>query len=193
MPYDPQPVPAAAVTALLQAWARGDQAAGDRLFPLLHGELRRQAGHYMRRERRGHTLEPSALVNETYLRLAGARGLDWQCRAQFFGIAARVMRQVLVDHGRRRRAAKREVWRVTLTDAEGPAAPMDVLDLERALGELTALDERQAHIVELRFFGGLDVEETAALLGVSARTVKREWRTARAWLQHRLQGAGRRA
>ena len=187
---DPKNQPGPGVTTLLRAWASGDEAAGEQLFPILQGELRRQAGRYMRRERRGHTLQPSGLVNETYLRLAAAPGLDWQSRAQFFAIAARVMRQVLVDHARRRRAAKREGRRVTLTDAGAPAVPLDLLDLESALGELAVLDPRQARVVELRFFGGLDVEETAEVLGVSARTVKREWRTARAWLQQRLDGSG---
>jgi RNA polymerase sigma-70 factor (ECF subfamily) len=183
----PQPQPAPAITALLQAWAQGSEAAGAQLFSILHGELRRQAGRYMRRERRAHTLQPSGLVNEAYLRLAGAADLDWHSRAQFFAIAARVMRQVLVDHARRRRAAKREGGcQVTLADADAPVAPLEIIDLENALGELTALDPRQARVVELRFFGGLDVEETADVMGLSARTVKREWQTARAWLQHRL-------
>jgi len=190
----PQPQPAPAITALLRAWAQGSEAAGEQLFSILHGELRRQAGRYMRRERRGHTLQPSGLVNEAYLRLAGAPDLDWHSRAHFFAIAARVMRQVLVDHARRRQAAKREGCLVTLEDADAPAAPLELLDLETALRELVALDPRQARVVELRFFGGLDVEETAAVLGLSARTVKREWQTARAWLQHRLLqgGEGRR-
>ena len=182
----PQAEPAPAVTTLLRAWAEGDEAAGEKLFPILYGELRRQAGRYMRRERRSHTLQPSGLVNEAYLRLAGSPDLDWHDRAHFFAIAARVMRQVLVDHARRRRAAKREGCHVTLEDADAPAAPLELLDLEDALKELVALDPRQARVVELRFFGGLDVEETAGVLGLSPRTVKREWQTARAWLQHRL-------
>jgi RNA polymerase sigma factor (TIGR02999 family) len=182
----PQLAPAPAVTTLLREWAQGNQAAGDQLFPILYGELRRQAGRYMRRERRCHTLQPSGLVNEAYLRLAGSPDLDWHDRAHFFAIASRVMRQVLVDHARRRKAAKREGCLVTLDDADAPAVPLDVLDLESALAELDALDPRQARVVELRFFGGLDVDETADVLGLSARTVKREWKTARAWLQRRL-------
>ena len=182
----PQAEPAAEVTTLLRAWAQGDEAAGEQLFPILYGELRRQAGRYMRRERRNHTLEPSGLVHEAYLRLAGARHLDWQNRAHFFALSARVMRQVLVDHARRRRAAKREGCHVTLIEAHAAAAPLDVLDLESALNELAALDARQARVVELRYFGGLDVEETAEVVGLSPRTVKREWQTARAWLQQRL-------
>jgi len=191
---DPRPQidPAPPVTTLLRAWAQGNEAAGEQLFPILYGELRRQAGRYMRRERRGHTLQPSGLVHEAYLRLAGSPGLDWRSRAQFFAIAARVMRQVLVDHARRRRAAKREVCQVTLTDAGAPEVPLELLDLENALRELVDLDQRQARVVELRFFGGLDVEETAEVLGLSPRTVKREWQTARAWLQHRLlEGGGK--
>ena len=183
---DPQDETARGVTRLLRAWAHGDEAAGERLFPILYDELRRQAGRYMRRERRSHTLQPSGLVNEAYLRLAASPDLDWHDRAHFFAIAARVMRQVLVDHARRRKAAKREGCHVTFDDADAPAAPPELLDLENALQELSVLDPRQARVVELRFFGGLDVEETADVLGLSARTVKREWQTARAWLQHRL-------
>jgi RNA polymerase sigma factor (TIGR02999 family) len=186
----PQTQPAPAVTQLLRAWAKGDETAGERLFPILYSELRRQAGRYMRRERRCHTLQPSGLVNEAYLRLAASPDLDLHDRAHFFAIAARVMRQVLVDHARRRRAAKREGCHVTFDDADAPAAPPDLLDLEHALKELVALDPRQARVVELRFFGGLDVDETADVMGLSARTVKREWQTARAWLQHRLLAGG---
>jgi RNA polymerase sigma factor (TIGR02999 family) len=189
----PQPEPAPAVTTLLRAWSEGNEAAREQLFRVLYSELRRQAGRYMRRERRSHTLQPSGLVNEAYLRLAGSPDLDLHDRAHFFAIAARVMRQVLVDHARRRRAAKREGVHVTLGDADAAAVPLEVLDLETALQELAGLDPRQARVVELRFFGGLDVEETADALGLSARTVKREWQTARAWLQHRLlQGGGER-
>lgn len=192
-PRGPQAQPQPAVTVLLRAWAHGDESAGDRLFPILYGELRRQAGRYMRRERRSHTLQPSGLVNEAYLRLAASPDLDWHDRAHFFAIAARVMRQVLVDHARRRRAAKREGCHVTFDEADAPAAPPEMLDLEDALKDLAALDPRQARVVELRFFGGLDVQETADVMGVSERTIKREWQTARAWLQHRLlHGAGER-
>jgi RNA polymerase sigma factor (TIGR02999 family) len=187
---DPPAESALAVTVLLRAWAKGDAAAAEQLFPVIHGELRRQAARYMWRERRNHTLQPSALVNETYLRLAASSGLDWQNRAHFFAIAARVMRQVLVDHARRRKAAKREGVQVTLGDAEAPAAPLELLDLESALQELATLDERQARVVEMRYFAGLAVEETAEVLGLSPRTVKREWQTARAWLQRRLLAGG---
>lgn len=184
--HTPTPAPATEVTTLLRAWARGDASAGEELFPILYGALRRQAAGHMRKERRCHTLSPSGLVNEVYLRLAAAPDLDWRSRAQFFAIASRVMRQVLVDHARRRRAAKREGCLVTLTDAGAPEAPLELLDLEHALNELAVLDVRQARVVELRYFGGLDVLETAEVMGLSARTVKREWRTARAWLQRRL-------
>jgi RNA polymerase sigma factor (TIGR02999 family) len=187
---NPQAKPGPAVTALLRAWAQGDQAAGEELFPILYGELRRQAGRYMWRERRSHLLQPTALVHEAFVRLACSPPLDWQSRAHFFGIAARVMRQVLVDHARRRKAAKREAAIVTLVDAEAAGAPLEVLDVEDALNELAALDPRQARVVELRFFGGLDVEETAEVLHISVSTVTREWRTARAWLQHRLLPGG---
>lgn len=186
----PQAGPESAVTTLLRAWAQGDEAAGERLFPILYGELRRQAAFFMRRERRAHTLQPSGLVHEAYLRLRGAPGLDWNDRQHFLAIAARVMRQVLVDHARRRHAAKREGVHVTFTEGQAPAEALDLLDLESALEELAALDERQARVVELRFFGGLDVEESADALGLSPRTVKREWQTARAWLQHRLTRGG---
>ena len=148
----PEPTPE--VTVLLRAWGQGDEAAGERLFPILYAELRRQAGRHMRRERRCHTLPPSGLVNEAYLRLAGSPDLDWRSRAQFFAIASRVMRQVLVDHARRRRAAEREGCLVTLTDAGAPAAPLELLDLESALNELALLDARQARVVELRSSAG---------------------------------------
>jgi RNA polymerase sigma-70 factor (ECF subfamily) len=187
---DPETAAGPPVTALLRAWAQGDEAAGERLFPIVHGELRRQAARYMRRERRDHSLEPSGLVNEAYLKLAASAGVDWHSRAHFFAIAARIMRQVLVDHARRRRAAKREGCRVTLSDVDAPVAPLELMDLDEALKELAALDPQQARVVELRFFGGLGVEETAAVVGLSERTVKREWQTARAWLQRRLGEAG---
>jgi RNA polymerase sigma factor (TIGR02999 family) len=184
----PDPDPRPEVTSLLRAWAGGSETAGDALFPLLYAELRRQAARYLRRERRCHTLEPGGLVNEADLRLAGVHGIDWDSRGHFFAIAARVMRQVLVDHARRRRAAKRDGCLVTLTDPSAGEAPLELLDLESALSELNALDPRQARVVELRAFAGLDVEQTAEATGLSERTVKREWQTARAWLQQRLLG-----
>ncbi|MET0552837.1 MAG: ECF-type sigma factor [Vicinamibacteria bacterium] len=179
------------MTALLRAWAGGDREAGDRLVPLIYRELRRQAARALRRERRDHTLPATALVHEAYLRLAGAKG-RWEDRAHFFGVAARVMRQVLVDHARRRGAVKRggSATRVSLdTVAVTPPAreaPIDVVVLDQALHELAALDAGKAHIVELRYFGGLTLEETAAAVGVSPATVTREWRLARAWLRRSI-------
>jgi RNA polymerase sigma factor (TIGR02999 family) len=175
------------VTALLQAWNAGDEEAGRRLIPLVYGELRRRAGGYFRRERPGHTLQPTALVHEAYLRLVGLQG-HWRSRSQFFGVASNVMRRILVDHARRRRAAKRDAVRVVFDEAVQPAAEpeLDVVRLDEALLELAALDARQARVVELRYFGGLTLEEAAEVLGVSAATVKRDWTLARAWLFDRL-------
>jgi RNA polymerase sigma factor (TIGR02999 family) len=193
------------VTALLQAWGGGDREAGDRLLPLVYRELRRQAARYLRRERRDHTLPATALVHEAYLRLVGEQA-PWANRSHFFGVAARVMRQVLVDHARRHGAVKRGGgWtRVTLEGPEAAAAgkekAIDVVLLDQALDELAVLDAGKARVVELRYFGGLSLEETAAALGVSASTVTRDWRMARAWLRRwilagrpaRPEGTGRR-
>jgi RNA polymerase sigma factor (TIGR02999 family) len=179
--------PMASVTALLQAWSEGDAEAGRRLVPLVYGELRRRAARYLRRERPGHTLQPTALVHEAYLRLVGHPGA-WRNRSQFFGVASNLMRRILVDHARRRRAAKRDAVRVALDDAVVGAAERDVdlVCLDAALEELSALDARQGRVVELRYFGGLTLEEAAEVLGVSVATVKREWTLARAWLFDRL-------
>jgi RNA polymerase sigma factor (TIGR02999 family) len=157
-------------------------------MPLVYGELRRLAASYLRRERPDHTLQPTALVNEAYLRLVDQRSVSWANRAHFFGIAAQLMRRILVDHARRRQAAKRAaVYRVTATagSPSGDRAP-ELLALDGALSDLEKLDARQARIVELRFFAGLTVEETAEVTGVSPATVKREWRTARAWLRREI-------
>ena len=176
------------VTALLRAWASGDPEAGERLLPVVYRELRRQAAGYLRRERRDHTLPATALVHEAYLRLVGERA-PWENRNHFFGVAARVMRQVLVDHARRHGAAKRGgAWtRVSLEGAEGasrtPERSIDLVALDRALEELAAIDAGKARVVELRYFAGLSLEETAETLGVSPSTVTREWRMARAWLR----------
>lgn len=183
------------VTALLRAWSQGDAEAGERLLPIVYGELRRQAARMLRRERRDHTLQPTALVHETYLRLVEQRAADWRNRAQFFGVAAGAMRRILVDHARRHGARKRGgSWdRITLDESRRawPASPdVDVLALEEALGELATLDAAKVRLVELRFFAGLSLEETAAVLGVSESTVSREWRLARAWLFRRLSGRG---
>jgi RNA polymerase sigma factor (TIGR02999 family) len=182
------------VTALLRAWSNGDPEAGERLLPIVYGDLRRKAARLLRGERRDHTLDPTALVHETYLRLVEQRGADWRCRAQFFGVAAQAMRRILVDHARRHGARKRGgSWdRITL-DETRRAWPgerdVDVLALEDALGELATLDPDKVRLVELRFFAGLSLEETAEVLGVSPSTISREWRLARAWLLRRLRGA----
>ncbi len=184
-------IPPGRITRLLQSWHQGDDAARDQLIPVVYAELRRRAAARLRRERPGHTLHPTDLVHETYLRLC-AQDSAWQNREHFFGIASQLMRRILVDHARARAAAKRGPGlRVTLAPgggrepAVGPAAP-DLLDLDSALVELAALDERQARLVELRFFGGLGIDEAADVLGVSRATANREWQVARAWLYRRL-------
>jgi RNA polymerase sigma factor (TIGR02999 family) len=176
------------VTRLLQAWRGGDEAARDRLIPVVYAELRRRAAGQLRRERRGHTLRPTDLVHETYLRLV-AQNPAWQNREQLFAVASRLMRRILVDHARMRAAAKRGGgMRVTLVDGLAASSPVepDLLDLDAALEELTLLDERQARLVELRFFGGLRIEEAARELGVSLATANRDWAMAKAWLYRRL-------
>jgi RNA polymerase sigma factor (TIGR02999 family) len=179
------------VTQLLVEWGGGDRAALDRLLPLVFDELRRLAASYLRRERAGHTLQPTALVNEAYLRLVDQEGAQWQNRAHFFGIAANLMRQILVDHARQRSADKRggsQLQRLSLTQAERLVRQeeLDVLALNEALERLAEFDPQQARIVELKFFGGLTIEETAEVLGVSHATVEREWKLARAWLRREL-------
>lgn len=178
------------VTGLLLAWSDGDRSAQERLLPLIYRDLRQRAAQYLRRERADHTLEPTALVHEAYLRLVDKPDLSWQNRAQFFAFAARVMRQVLVDHAREHGAEKRGgAWvRVDLDPAASAAEARDVdlILLDQALGELAALDEQQAQIVELRFFGGLSIEEAAEVLGISPATVKRDWSMSRAWLLRRM-------
>jgi RNA polymerase sigma-70 factor (ECF subfamily) len=178
------------VTSLLQSWSEGDRSAQDRLLPLIYRELRTRAAQYLRRERQDHTLEPTALVHEAYLRLVDKPDLSWQNRAQFFAFAARVMRQVLVDHAREHGADKRGgAWiRVDLDPAASSEAARDVdlILLDQSLAELATLDEQQAQIVELRFFGGLSIEEAAEVLGISPATVKRDWSMARAWLLRRM-------
>jgi RNA polymerase sigma factor (TIGR02999 family) len=181
-----------AVTALLRAWSDGNEAALEQLTPLVEAELRRLARTYMRRERRGHTLQTTALVNEAFLRLTGARSIGWQDRAHFLGIAARLMRRVLVDHARARGYRKRggDVQRVTLDEGlvASPEPRLDVVALDRALESLAAVDARKSQVIELRFFGGLSVEETAEVLHVSPDTVKRDWRLAKLWLLRELEG-----
>lgn len=177
------------ISELLQRWAAGDPAAQEDLVPLVYQELRKRAAAYLRRERRDHTLQPTALVNETYLRLMGQRHVAWINRAQFFGVASQAMRRILVDHAREREAAKRPGGiRVTLDESMRSAPPIDceVLMLDSVLQELACLDERQAQIVELKYFGGLSEEEVAAILSLSRATITREWQSARAWLYRRM-------
>ena len=184
--------PPRTVTSLLRAWSDGDGASLDALVPVVEAELRRLARIYMSRERREHTLQPTALVNEVFVRLVEATDIRWQDRAHFFGIAARLMRRVLVDHARSRGYQKRggDVQRVTLDgqDIAAPGNPVDLLALDRALDGLAAIDERKCRVVEMRFFAGLSVEETAAALSVSTDTVKRDWRIAKLWLLRFLEG-----
>ena len=183
------------VTGLLLAWGSGSADAGERLLPVVYAELHRQAAREMRRESADHTLQATALVHEAYLRLVDQRRVEWRSRAHFFGVAAGLMRRILVDHARARRAAKRggDVRPLTLgaverqaSDPSGDDPAVDLLALDDALGRLAALDADQARLVELRWFGGLTIEETAEALGVSPATVKREWVTARAWLRREL-------
>ena len=185
------PLPGA-VTELLRAWGDGDDGALEQLTPLVEAELRRLARGYMRRERPDHTLQPTALVNEAFLRLTGARGVRWQDRAHFLGISARLMRRVLVDHARSRGYHKRGggAQRVTLTEelAISPEPALDVVALDRALEALATVDTRKSRVIELRYFGGLSVEETAEVLHVSTDTVKRDWRLAKLWLLRELEG-----
>jgi RNA polymerase sigma factor (TIGR02999 family) len=173
------------ITALLQDWRRGDRAALDRLTPLVYEELRALARRHLRGERHRLTLQPTALVHEAYLRLVGS-GVPWEDRAHFFGVASRLMRQVLVDHARARQAKKRggEATRVELTgvDPSSSLPAVDVLALHEALDRLAAIDATSERIVEMRYFGGLTVEETAEALSISPATVKRDWSAARAWL-----------
>jgi RNA polymerase sigma factor (TIGR02999 family) len=184
------------ITALLHQWQGGDPAALDRLMPVVHGELRRLARLHMRGEDRNRTLQPTAVVNEVFLRLAALHTIAWQDRAHFFAMASRLMRRVLVDAARTRRAGKRGRSRVRVTfdearlpDMRREAAP-DVLALDEALTKLAALDDRKARVVELRFFGGLNVEETAAVLAVSVETVARDWRFAKLWLRREIRELG---
>ena len=178
------------VTSLLRAWSDGDAAALDRLIPIVEAELHRLARIYMSRERKDHTLQPTAVVNEVFVRLVDAAGISWNDRAHFFGICARLMRRVLVDHARSRGYQKRggDMQRVTLVDQaqSQPALDVDLLDLDRALHQLESIDARKCRVVEMRFFAGLSVEETAEALRVSTDTVKRDWRIAKLWLLKEL-------
>ena len=178
------------VSELLLRWQGGDSSALDSLIPVVYAELRKLARTYLRKERPDHTLQSAALVHEAYVRLAGKDPPHWQNRAHFFGVAARLMREILVDHARNRRAAKRGagVPQVSLSEAIGlpHLKSVNLLLLDDALCRLAELDERQCRIVELRFFAGLSIEETAEALGISSATVSREWTTARLWLRHEI-------
>jgi RNA polymerase sigma factor (TIGR02999 family) len=178
------------VTALLRAWRDGDPAAVDELLAVVYRDLHRQAERYMRAQPPGHTLQATGLVHEAYLRLVHHDQVDWNSRGHFFAVAAKAMRSILVDHARARGAAKRGggADQLTLEDLEvvGGGGEVGVLDLDEALNRLAELDPRKGSLVELRYFGGLSIEETAEVLGLSPATVKREWRTARAWLRREL-------
>ena len=183
------------ITRLLHEWRGGNAEALQRLIPLVYGELHTLASRYLSHERRDHTLQTTALVHEAYLKLAGQRDVDWQNRAHFFGIAAQLMRRILVDHARRDRRKKRGggAPHIPLDDLDPPsAAPAvdaaDAFSIDRALTRLEALDPQQGRVVELRYFGGMTVEETAEVMGVSPATVKRDWSVARAWLYRELAG-----
>ena len=177
------------VSALLAKWQAGDEEALRCLLPIVYNELRRLAHRYLQKERPGHTLQSTALVHEAYLRLMKQEGLAFESRAHFFGICAQLMRQILVEHARSQRAAKRDFGRrLALEDALDAAKirPVDLIALDDALTDLARLDQNQSRIVELRYFGGLSIEETSKVLGVSPATIKREWATARAWLHHEI-------
>jgi RNA polymerase sigma-70 factor, ECF subfamily len=180
------------ITQLLVDWSEGDPSALEKLLPLVYSELKRQAANYLRRERQNHTLQPTALVNEAYLKLIDQRNAKWQNRAHFFGVAAQLMRRILVDHARQHKAAKRggsEQERLSITSAGKfmKQPTVDLLALNEALEGLKAFDPQQERIVELRFFGGLSIEETAEVLGVGHATVERDWKMARAYLRRRLE------
>jgi RNA polymerase sigma factor (TIGR02999 family) len=181
------------VTTLLAEWSRGDAEALQRLTPLVYEELRRLASHYLRKEGEGETLQTTALVHEAYLRMVNQEAMDWQGRSHFFGIAARLIRQILVDHARKRQAGKRDSGGALLSFDESLELPdggqVDLVKLDDALASLAVLDQQQSRIIELRFFGGLSIEQTALLLEISPRTVKRQWAIARAWLFRELSRA----
>jgi len=178
------------VTQLLRAWQNGDEAALETLTSLVQAELHRLARHYMARERVDHTLQPTALINEAWLRLTDWRNANWQNRAHFFAISAQLMRHILVDHARRRAHSLREDERKKVPIEQAleiyPERTSDLVALDDALNSLSALDPRQGKVVELRFFGGLSEEETAEVLNISAKTVQREWNKAKAWLYYEL-------
>ena len=190
-----RPVHPAEVTELLRRWSGGDVAARESLVPLVYDELRRLARYYLASQRSDHTLQSTAIVHEAYLRLAGRANVQWENRSHFFAVAAQLMRRILVDHARKRNAAKRGGAQLTLLvdEAVEPSSQreLDLVALDDALKALAELDERQSRIVELRFFGGLSIEDTSRLLEISPATVKREWSTARAWLYEEISGRNR--
>ena len=178
------------ITRILRAWSGGDREAVDDLMPLVYDELHKVASQYLRKQRSDHTLQPTALVNEAYLKLIDISTVSWQDRAHFFAVASRTMRHVLVDHARGRNRDKRGggAQKLSLDDAVAFAnsREVDLLSLDEAMSDLATIDDQQSRIVELRFFGGLTVEETALVLHISTATVKREWRIAKAWLHKRI-------
>ena len=179
------------VSGLLRAWSDGDQSALDRLTPIVYDELHRLARNYMKRERPGHSLQTAALVNEAYMRLVDCERMQWQNRAHFFAVSAQLMRRILVDHSRRHNLKRGGgVQHVALDEAAvvGGEQETDLVGLDNAMNELARIDPRKVQVVEMRFFGGLSVEETAEVLKVSTVTVKREWRAAKAWLHRELTG-----
>ncbi len=182
--------PPEGITQLLMKWSEGDISAREKLMPLVYNELRRLAGRYLRRERPNHTLQPTALVNEAYLRLIDQHQVAWQNRAQFFGLAAKLMRNILVDHARAHHAVKRggRQYSISLSrnDQFTEQPEVDLLAVNEALERLATIDTQKSQIVELRFFGGLTIEETAEALGISHATVERDWTMARAWLRREL-------
>jgi RNA polymerase sigma factor (TIGR02999 family) len=180
------------ITELLVGYSRGDKEALDQLMPIVYDELRRQAARYLRREQPGHTLQTTALIHEAHVRLVDQRDVQWQNRAHFFGIAAQLMRRILVDHARTKKRVKRggSDVRVSLDDATVAVKgqDLDVVALDEALDRLAQIDEQQSRVVELRFFSGLTVEETAEVMHISKATVKRDWSMAKAWLHRELSG-----
>jgi len=182
------------VTELLADWTDGDQEALDKLIPLVYDELHRLASRQLRRERSDHTLQTTALVHEAYLRLVGQRNANWQNRAQFFGVAAQLMRRILVDYARTHKASKRggNYHRISLSEGTilSEDSSPDLTELDEVLDRLAGIDPQQSRVVELRIFGGLTVEEAAEVMGISARTVKREWSMARAWLHQQIRRTG---
>jgi len=183
------------VTQLLKAWSHGDQSARDQVMSLVYQELRRMAHRHMRKERPGHTLQTSALVHEAYVRLVDQTEVEWRNRAHFYGIAAQMMRRILVDHARSRQYAKRggDARPVSLDEGAivSEARTAEVIALDEALVSLAAVDQRKSQIVELRFFGGLSIEETAGVLAVSPGTVMRDWTLAKAWLRREMSATGK--